>query len=128
MINFCLGLQNILAAALTALGASDGSGTADTVFGALNTILAGFLTWLKGSGLPNRLKYFRHEWAKLRDYIEVRERDLSSAHNNIGIHEEVAIIRGMYEEIQADIEAVRTLTSGSLLYLKICADFHLPLC
>ena len=61
-INCCLGLQIIVAAALTALGAANGSRSAVTVFGAINTVIAGFLTYLKGSGLPGRLQYFQHEW------------------------------------------------------------------
>ncbi len=59
LINGCLGLQIIVAAALTALGAADGSRKAVTVFGATNTVIAGFLTYLKGSGLPGRLQYFQ---------------------------------------------------------------------
>ena len=104
LINSCLGLQIVVAAALTALGAANGSRGAVTVFGAINTVIAGFLTYLKGSGLPNRLKYFHHEWAKVKEYVEERERDLSSPHNNIDIHAEIAIIRTMYEQIKADIE------------------------
>ena len=65
LINSCLGLQILVAAALTALGASNGSHATVTVFGAINTAIAGFLTYLNGSGLPNRLKYFQHEWGKV---------------------------------------------------------------
>lgn len=56
LINGCLGLQIVVAAALTALGAAGGSRGAVTVFGAINTVFAGILTFLRGSGLPNRLK------------------------------------------------------------------------
>lgn len=104
LINACLGLQIIVAAALTALGAANGSHSAVTVFGAINTVIAGFLTYLKGSGLPNRMKYYQHEWAKVREYIEQRERDLSYTNNYIDVHEEVNIIRRMYEEVRADVE------------------------
>ena len=62
LINSCLGLQIVVAAALTALGAANGSRSAVTVFGAVITVIAGFLTYLKGSGLPGRLQYFQHEW------------------------------------------------------------------
>ena len=92
-INFALGLQIVVAAALTALGAAKASNGAVTVFGAINTVIAGFLTFIKGSGLPNRLKYFQHEWAKLREYIEQRERDLCSPGTRIDVAEEVAVIR-----------------------------------
>lgn len=56
LINGCLGLQIVVAAALTAMGAAGASRSAVTVFGAINTVIAGVLTFLKGSGLPNRLK------------------------------------------------------------------------
>jgi hypothetical protein len=65
--------------------------------GAINTVIAGFLTYLKGSGLPNRLKYFQHEWAKVREYIEQRERDLSIG-DDIDVMQEVVTVRQMFEE------------------------------
>ncbi|PPJ50539.1 hypothetical protein CBER1_05526 [Cercospora berteroae] len=104
LINACLGLQLIVAAALTALGAADGNRAAVTVFGAINTVIAGFLTYLKGSGLPNRIKYYQHEWAKVREYIEQRERDFSFGllgHQHVLA--EVEIVREMYENARADI-------------------------
>jgi hypothetical protein len=60
-INACLGLQIVVAATLTALGAGNGSRAAVTVFGGINTVIAGILTYLKGSGLPGRIQYFQHE-------------------------------------------------------------------
>ena len=60
-INAILGLQIIVAATLTALGAGNGNHAAVTVFGGINTVIAGLLTYLKGSGLPGRLQYFQHE-------------------------------------------------------------------
>ncbi|KAF7195095.1 hypothetical protein HII31_03563 [Pseudocercospora fuligena] len=105
VINIALGLQLIVAAALTALGAANGSRSAVTVFGAINTIIAGFLTYLKGSGLPNRVKYFQHEWAKLREYIEQRERDFSfGVLGRDDVMKEVDHIRTMYDLVRSDIE------------------------
>jgi len=49
-INVCFLVQIILGAALTALGAAGGPSGAVTVLGAMNTILAGLLTYLKGQG------------------------------------------------------------------------------
>lgn len=66
--------------------------------------------------MPNRLKYFQHEWSKVREYIEQRERDLSIG-NNIDISEEISIIRDMFEEVRADVEANqpdRFIGTGSL--------------
>lgn len=104
LINGCLGVQLVAAATLTALGAGNGSRGLVTVFGAINTVIAGFLTYLKGSGLPNRLKYFQHEWGKVREYIEQRERDIS-IDGSIDVQEEYNIVQEMYEEVQADIQA-----------------------
>ncbi|KAJ9655935.1 hypothetical protein H2198_005283 [Neophaeococcomyces mojaviensis] len=103
-INSALGLQIIFAAALTALGAGNGPRSAVTAFGALNTILAGFLTYLKGSGLPNRLKYYENEMVKVREYIEQREREFARGNLDIDLKEEVMIIEDMYETVKRDIE------------------------
>lgn len=68
-------------------------------------MIAGFLTYLKGSGLPHRLKYFQHEWTKVREYIEQRERDFSMVFTTMRVSDEVTVVRQMFEEVQADIEA-----------------------
>lgn len=72
-INTALGFQLVLSAAITALGASNSSHSTITGFGAINTVCAGFLTYLKGSGVPQRFKYYASEWKQLREYIEQRE-------------------------------------------------------
>ncbi|KAH0550943.1 hypothetical protein GP486_007692, partial [Trichoglossum hirsutum] len=105
VINGCLGVQIIVAAALTALGASNGSHKAVTVFGAVNTVIAGFLTFLKGSGLPNRLKYYHNEWSKVREYIEQREREFGLDGCTLDVEEEVRAVELMYEDVRADVEA-----------------------
>lgn len=69
LINGYLGMQIVIAAALTALGAAGGSHGAVTVFGAINTVFAGILTFLRGSGLPSRLKFYRLEWKRVREFI-----------------------------------------------------------
>lgn len=104
LINSALGLQIIFAAALTALGAGNGPRSAVTAFGALNTIIAGFLTYLKGSGLPNRFKYYKEELTKVREYIEQREREFSRGDINVDIRAECATIADMYEAVRRDIE------------------------
>jgi len=105
LINGCLGLQLIVAAALTALGAGNGPHRAVTAFGAINTVIAGFLTYLKGSGLPNRLGYYENEWTKVREYIEQRERDFCREGCTLDLEAEVAVIERMYEEVKGDVEA-----------------------
>jgi SMODS and SLOG-associating 2TM effector domain len=111
LINSCLGAQLIVAAALTAMGAANSGHATITAFGAINTVIAGFLTYLKGSGLPARLKYYQNEWKRLREYIEQRERELSRAatggwrlppgHDLDNI---VNTIEHMYNETKSDIE------------------------
>ena len=104
LINSALGMQIVLAAALTALGAGDGPRSAVTAFGAINTVIAGFLTYLKGSCLPNRYEYYKNEVVKVREYIEQRERELSRGDLNLDLKEEVAIIEEMYQNVKRDIE------------------------
>ncbi|KAJ4380587.1 hypothetical protein N0V86_003946 [Didymella sp. IMI 355093] len=103
MINGCLGLQVIVAAALTAMGAANTNHVAITAFGAINTVIAGILTYLKGSGLPNRIRWAENEWKKVREYIEQRERDFSRPNCQLDVQEVVQVIEAMYEEVKADI-------------------------
>ncbi|UNI16562.1 hypothetical protein JDV02_002988 [Purpureocillium takamizusanense] len=95
-INACLGIQMIVAATLTALGAANGSRAAVTGFGAINTIIAGILTYLKGSGLPNRLKFVADEFRAVREYMEQREREFCLADCPLNPYEEVQIVDDMY--------------------------------
>jgi hypothetical protein len=105
LINGCLGLQIVVAAALTAMGAAGASHSAVTVFGAINTVIAGLLTFLKGSGLPNRLKYYQAEWKRVREFIEQRERDFSRPSCDLDVYGVVAMIEKMYDEVKMDLEA-----------------------
>ena len=104
LINGCLGAQIVVAAALTALGAGNGPHGAVTAFGAINTVIAGFLTYLKGSGLPNRLKYYENEWTKVREYIEQRERDFGREACTLDLEEEIRTVERMYEDVRQDME------------------------
>ncbi|KAK4145908.1 uncharacterized protein C8A04DRAFT_10227 [Dichotomopilus funicola] len=104
IINACYFLQIIVAASLTALGAANANNKAITAFGAINTVIAGFLTYLKGSGYPARFKYMAGEWKKVREYIEHRERDFSLEHCTLDVQEEIEKIRHMYETTKHDIE------------------------
>lgn len=62
--------QVVLGAALTGLGASDSSHILITVFGALNTIIAGLIAWLKSRGQPMRARMFRDDLERVVDEIE----------------------------------------------------------
>jgi hypothetical protein len=103
-INACYFLQIIVAAALTALGAANADNKAITAFGAINTVIAGFLTYLKGSGYPARFKYCAGEWKKVREFIEHRERDLALEGCGLDVYEVVEGVRAMYEETKREIE------------------------
>ncbi|KAL2831729.1 hypothetical protein BDW59DRAFT_124130 [Aspergillus cavernicola] len=108
LINTCLGIQIVVAAALTALGAARGPHNAITAFGAINTIVAGILTYLKGSGLPDRLKHYQNEWRNIREYIEQRERELCLYGCELDVEEEIQIVEQMYEGVKREIEATKS--------------------
>ncbi|KAL4803041.1 hypothetical protein BDV18DRAFT_49096 [Aspergillus unguis] len=108
LINTCLGIQIVVAAALTALGAARGPHNAITAFGAINTIVAGILTYLKGSGLPDRLKHYQNEWRNIREYIEQRERELCLHGCELDVEEEIQIVEQMYEGVKREIEATKS--------------------
>ena len=103
IINACYFLQIIVAAALTALGAANANNKAITAFGAINTVIAGFLSYLKGSGYPARFKQYAAEWKKVREYIEHRERDFSLDGCTLDMHDVVHTIREMYDNTKRSI-------------------------
>jgi hypothetical protein len=103
LINSCLGIQIVVAAALTAMGASNTNHPTITFFGAVNTCIAGILTYLKGSGLPNRIRWYENEWKKVREYIEQRERDFARPDCRLDVNQIVKVVEAMYDEVKADI-------------------------
>ncbi|XDG06780.1 hypothetical protein ABKA04_006395 [Annulohypoxylon sp. FPYF3050] len=117
LINVCYFLQIVVAASITAMGAAGVSHGAVTAFGAINTIIAGLLTFLKGSGLPARLKYYGNEWKKIREFIEQRERDFSRTGCTLDVYEVVAAVDRMYNHTKQEIEmntpdSYTSVTSG----------------
>ncbi|OAQ73953.1 C6 transcription factor [Pochonia chlamydosporia 170] len=112
IVNFCLGTQIIVAAALTALGAANGSRVAVTAFGAINTIIAGFLTYLKGSGMPQRLKYIQDEFKAVREFIEQREREFCLADCALDPIVEASIINEMYQDAKQNLEGNNKTPGG----------------
>ncbi|KAJ5719969.1 hypothetical protein N7493_006847 [Penicillium malachiteum] len=108
MINVCLGIQIVVAAALTALGAASGPHSAITAFGAINTIMAGILTYLRGSGLPDRLKAYQNKWKHIREYIEQREREFCLVGCDLDVQEEVFIVESMYQSLKSEMETARS--------------------
>ena len=104
VINMCLLSQVVLASALTALGAGNGSHTQITALGAANTVIAAILTFTKGSGLPNRLRQYQCTLRKVREYIEQRERDFAQLDCQLDLDHEMTIIKGMYEQARVNDE------------------------
>ncbi|KAI9775401.1 MAG: hypothetical protein M1839_001256 [Geoglossum umbratile] len=107
VINVCLMLQILLAAALTALGASSAKHTIITAFGAANTILAGTVALLKGQGLPNRLRQDWNTWRDLRDYIEEKEREIGCGKPGVDVWAEVKIVEDKYDAVKQNQEKNR---------------------
>ncbi|KAK4101288.1 hypothetical protein N658DRAFT_496586 [Parathielavia hyrcaniae] len=103
-LNACYFLQIIVAAALTAMGAANADNKGITALGSINVVLAGFLSYLKGSGYPARFKQNASEWKKVREYIEHRERDFSYEHCTLDVYEVVDKIRDMYEQTKLEIQ------------------------
>jgi len=103
-IDICLLAQIGFAAILTALGASGSPHNVITVFGAINTAIAGTLALMKGRGLPTRLQ---QDWVglrKVRDYIEERERDLEQGIQLCDLQTEIKNVIKMYDDVRTTME------------------------
>lgn len=96
--------QIIVAAALTALSAASVSHIIITVLGSVNTVIAGIQTYLKGQGLPNRLKQYQFGLRKLREYIEDRERDFSREDCKLDVDFVVSDVVAMYQAVRQTAE------------------------
>ncbi|KAL8986732.1 MAG: hypothetical protein Q9169_008761, partial [Polycauliona sp. 2 TL-2023] len=104
IINAAFMGQIIIAASLTALGAANGSRLAITILGSINTVIAGVQTYLKGQGLPNRLKQYQFGLRKLREYIEDRERDFSHEGCKLDVDHVIADVSAMYQAVRQTAE------------------------
>ncbi|KAI4215720.1 MAG: hypothetical protein LQ351_001707 [Letrouitia transgressa] len=104
LINACYFLQIVIAAALTSLGASSASHVLVTVFGGLNTVIAGILTYLKGQALPTRLRQYWIGLRKCREYIEEKERELAEPECELDVDRELAMIVRMYHDVRQTAE------------------------
>ncbi|KAL8950930.1 MAG: hypothetical protein Q9222_003052 [Ikaeria aurantiellina] len=96
--------QIIVAATLTALGAAGGPHLAITILGSANTVIAGVQTYLKGQGLPNRIKQYQFGLRKLREYIEDRERDFSHEACKLDVDHVIADVSAMYQAVRQTAE------------------------
>ncbi|KAL8768343.1 MAG: hypothetical protein Q9209_005377 [Squamulea sp. 1 TL-2023] len=114
VINTCYFGQICIAAALTALGASGSSNIAITVLGAANTVLAGVLTYLKGQGLPNRLRMYWSGLRKCREFIEEKERECAAEgyavdgdqEEGMDVDEVIDVIVRMYHDVRQTAESM----------------------
>ena len=104
MINsFFLG-QIIIAATLTALSAAGGFHMVVTILGSANTVIAGLQTYLKGQGLPNRIKQYQFGLRKLREYVEDRERDFSHESCKLNVDQVIKEVSAMYQAVRQTAE------------------------
>ncbi|KAL8974439.1 MAG: hypothetical protein Q9197_001317 [Variospora fuerteventurae] len=104
IINLAFLGQIVIAATLTALSAAAGPHVVITILGSVNTIIAGIQTYLKGQGLPNRLKQYQFGLRKLREYIEDRERDFSHAGCKLNVDHVIADVSAMYQAVRQTAE------------------------
>jgi hypothetical protein len=113
LINTCLAFQIVVAAALTALGAANGPHGAVTLFGAINTVIAGILTYLKASGLPNRKKDMEQRWRAIREHIEQLEREYLLQRCPRNVEDDVRAIVEMYEDVRQSLQSDNSESKGS---------------
>lgn len=113
LINACLTIQIVFSAALTAIGAARGPSNAVTAFGAINTIVAGIMTYLRGSGLPGKEKNIEKAWGQIREYIEQREREFCLESCMLNVEEEIHTIEQMYERAKHQMEAGSSNSGGA---------------
>jgi hypothetical protein len=103
--------QVVLGAALTGLGASASSHILITVFGALNTIIAGVVAYLKSRGQPMRARMFRDDLDRVVDEMEnsevmwlgiqsgVHGYDEIAIDDSISVRSEVARLTRLYDKV-----------------------------
>lgn len=109
LANTLLLAQIVLGALLTALGASSSSYKLITIFGVVNTIIAGLVAYLKSRGQPMRARMFRDELEEVVDEIEdsrtmwlgikhgVHGYDEIDIEDRVSVRSEVARLTNMYE-------------------------------
>lgn len=103
--------QVVLGAALTALGASESSHILITIFGALNTIIAGIVAYLKSRGQPMRAHMYRDDLDRVVDEIEnseimwlgiqsgVHGYDEIAIDDSVSVRSEVARLTRLYDKV-----------------------------
>ena len=83
--------QVVLGATLTALGASESSHVLITIFGVLNTIIAGLVAYLKSRGQPMRARMFRDDLEHVVNEIENSETMWLGIKQNVHGYDEIDV-------------------------------------
>ena len=102
--NICLGLQIVMGAAVTAAAASRASYSNITGLGAVATITASIVAYVRGSGQPEKLRHEESRWKWVREYMEQRERELCLADSGLDAREEVRKIEEMFSQVKDEVE------------------------
>jgi hypothetical protein len=89
--NVLLLSQVILGATLTALGASESSHILITLFGVMNTVIAGLVAYMKSRGQPARTRLYRDDLEMVVDQIENSEIMWLGISRNIHGYDEIDI-------------------------------------
>ncbi|KAL9112144.1 MAG: hypothetical protein Q9227_003521 [Pyrenula ochraceoflavens] len=117
--NMLLLSQVVLSAALTALGASESSHVLITIFGVLNTIIAGLVAYLKSRGQPMRARMYRDDLERVVDEIENSEimwlgisKDVHG-YNEIAVDDEVTVRSEVARLTRLYDKAVRTNSANN---------------
>ncbi|MCJ1229561.1 hypothetical protein MMC12_006228 [Toensbergia leucococca] len=96
--------QIVVAATLTALSAASVSHIVIAILGSVNTVIAGLQTYLKGQGLPNRIRQYQFGLRKLREHIENREREFSDEECKLDVDTVIADVSAMYAAVRQTAE------------------------
>lgn len=112
LASICLGLQIIMSAAVTALGAAGGSYNGITGLGAVSTVTASIVAYIKGSGQPQKLKYGMSRWKWIREYIEQRERELCLSESDLDVYHEVRVVEEMYQMVKDELASDKNIGQG----------------
>lgn len=132
LTNGLLLAQIVLSAALTGLGASDSSRVLITVFGALNTVIAGVVAFMKSRGQPVRARMFRDDLERVVDEIEnsavmwlgisrgIHGYSAIDTDEQVTVRSEVARLTRLYDR------AVKTNTMNDpdMYAANVAGDFH----
>jgi cob(I)alamin adenosyltransferase len=110
-----LWLQIGIGATVTAIGTTNSNAAriAITVLGAVNTVMAGMLTFLKSRNQPNRALQFRNG---LRDvYEDLWQVDAETGRDDFDVDKKVDHLWGRYKEVVADVSCLFLFVLSSAL-------------